>query len=93
MRSQRALLISHSYRGLHRGQRSLTAQTGRTYDRTAPVAPSLKSTCLRGRSTYETSRRPQYDLATCRLLRKPRHSPSKAYAVIDSGIVLRRSRL
>ena len=32
MRSQRALLISHSYRGLHRGQRSLTAQTGRTYD-------------------------------------------------------------
>ena len=53
MRSQREKLISHSRRGLHRGQRSLTAPKGRTYDRTVPVAPSFeKSTCLRGRSTY-----------------------------------------
>jgi len=48
MRSQRARLISHSYRGLHRGQRSLTAQTGRTYDRTAPVAPSFEKALVSG---------------------------------------------
>ena len=37
MRSQRDFLINHLHRGLHRGQRSMTAKKGRTYDRTAPL--------------------------------------------------------
>ena len=48
MRSQRELLISHSRRGLHRGQRSLTAPIGRTYDRTVPVAPSFEKALASG---------------------------------------------
>ena len=48
MRSQRDNLISHSRRGLHRGQRSMTAQVGRTYDRIVPVAPSFDKVLASG---------------------------------------------
>src|SRR5450756_2241927 len=37
MRTKRVFLISHSHRGLHQGQRSKAALTGRTYDRTVPT--------------------------------------------------------
>lgn len=36
MRNQRDFLISPTHRGLHQGQRSKTALTGRTYDRIVP---------------------------------------------------------
>ena len=56
MRSQRDILISHLHRGLHRGQRSMTAQKGRTYDRTAPVAPSFEKALASGAVPHMTLR-------------------------------------
>ncbi len=39
-------------RGLHQGQRSIAASTGRTYDRTRPTRGNAqKRTCLQGAST------------------------------------------
>jgi hypothetical protein len=56
MRSQRDFLISHLHRGLHRGQRSMTAQKGRTYDRTAPSGETSEKALASGAVPHMTLR-------------------------------------
>ena len=56
MRSQRDFLISHLHRGLHRGQRSMTAQKGRTYDRTAPSGETSEKALASGAVPHMTIR-------------------------------------
>ena len=58
MRLQRDFLISHLHRGLHRGQRSMTAQTGRTYDRTAPSGETSEKALASGAVPHMTLRFP-----------------------------------
>ena len=78
MRSKRATLISTLCRGLHQGQRSCTAQKGRTYDRTVPTCEiDRKCSCHAGRSTYESKNR-------CSAASRPRPPPRATPAMLRS---------